>query len=77
MKCDVKQSDFQQCFTKAVESAIKQMNRPFKEVNLLNLEPLEIPSMTIAAGSHVFYTQQVLKNMKVSGFNETTCSKVE
>ncbi|XP_063930464.1 uncharacterized protein LOC135142650 [Zophobas morio] len=77
MQCDVKQSDFQQCLTKAVESAIKQMNRPLKEVNLLNLEPLEIPAMTVAAGSQILYSQQVFKNMKVSGFNETTCSKVE
>ena len=77
MKCNLKQTDFQQCLTKAVEDAIKQMNRPLKGVNLLNLGPLEIPGMTVAAGSQVLYTQQVFKNMKVSGFNETTCSKVE
>ncbi|KAJ3651242.1 hypothetical protein Zmor_017293 [Zophobas morio] len=77
IKCDFKQTDFQECLTTAVQNAIRQLNHPFNEVNLLAIEPLEIPSLSIAAGSRIVFTQQNYKNLKFSGFNETTCSKVE
>ncbi|KAJ3651243.1 hypothetical protein Zmor_017294 [Zophobas morio] len=77
IKCDLKQNDFQECLTTAVQKAIRELNRPFRKVNLLGMEPLEIPELTIAAGSRIVFTQQIFKHLKLSGFNETTCSKVE
>ncbi|XP_063930322.1 protein takeout-like [Zophobas morio] len=77
IKCNRKQADFQQCLTKAVENAVRQMDHPFKEVGLLNLESFVIPELTVAAGSRVLVAQQTLKNMTLSGFNETKCTKVE
>ncbi|XP_063930475.1 protein takeout-like [Zophobas morio] len=76
-KCNVKQIFSHLCLRQAIESAIKQMDRPIKSLGLVSLEPLVIPSLIIDAGSQVVHTQQIYKNMKLSGFNETSCSKAE
>ena len=65
------------CLPKAIESAIRQMDRPVKKLGLLSLEPLVIPSMIIEAGSQFVATKQIFKNLKLSGFNETSCPKAE
>ena len=63
------------CLPKAIESAIKEMNRPIKNLGLVNREPLIIPSLIIDAGSQYVHTKQIFKNLKLSGLNETSCSK--
>ncbi|KAJ3651259.1 hypothetical protein Zmor_017309 [Zophobas morio] len=76
-KCNLKQISSQDCLPKAIESAIKQMNRPIKKLGVLGLQPLVIPSLIIDAGSQFLVAQQIYKDMKLSGFNETSCSKAE
>ncbi|KAJ3651260.1 hypothetical protein Zmor_017310 [Zophobas morio] len=76
-KCNLKQISSNMCLPQAIEGAIKQMDRPIKKLGLVSLEPLVIPSMIIDAGSQVMHGQQIFKNLKLSGFNETTCVKAE
>ncbi|KAJ3651261.1 hypothetical protein Zmor_017311 [Zophobas morio] len=76
-KCNLKQISSQMCLPQAIESAIKQMDRPIKKLGIVNLEPLEIPFLIVDAGSQFIHTQQAFKNMKLSGFNETSCTKAE
>lgn len=76
-KCDPKQKNFNQCLTKAVENAIKQLNRPIKEVNLPNLEPLDVPSLVIGAGSGAVSFQQNYKNVKVAGLTKLSCENLK
>ncbi|KAJ3651252.1 hypothetical protein Zmor_017302 [Zophobas morio] len=75
-KCSVNLSS-DKCLPKAIENAIRQMDRPIKKLGLVNLEPLIIPSLIIDSGSQYVATKQIFKNMKLSGFNETSCSKAE
>ncbi|RZC34513.1 takeout-like [Asbolus verrucosus] len=76
-KCNRKQSDFNECLTSAVEDAIRQLTQPIKEVNLPNLEPLEVPSLIIGAGHGAVAFSQNYKNLQVSGFSKTECSKFD
>ena len=76
-KCNLKQLSSHMCLPQAIENAIKQMDRPIKKLGLVGLEPLVIPSLIVDAGSQILHTQQIYKNMKMSGFNETSCSKAE
>ncbi|XP_063930459.1 protein takeout-like [Zophobas morio] len=76
-KCNLKQISSHQCLPNAIESAIKQMNRPSKKLGLVSMEPLVIPLMIMDAGNQFVTAQHTYKNMRVSGFNETTCSKAE
>ncbi|RZB54431.1 JHBP domain containing protein [Asbolus verrucosus] len=75
-KCDRKQNDFDDCLTKAIDVSVKQLKKPIKEYGLPNLEPLEIPSLTIGAGTGPVAVQQNYKNMKLSGFTSSVCSKI-
>ncbi|XP_044260588.1 protein takeout-like [Tribolium madens] len=77
LKCDKNQTNFQKCLIKAVTNALAQLNKPFKEVGLPNMEPLEVPSLTIGAGSGAVSFQQNYKNLKMSGFTQTTCPKFD
>ncbi|KAJ3651256.1 hypothetical protein Zmor_017306 [Zophobas morio] len=76
-KCNLKQISSRLCLPKAIESAIKQMDHPIKELGLIRLEPVVIPSLIIDAGSQYVTSKQIFENLKLSGFNETSCSKVE
>ncbi|KAJ3651196.1 hypothetical protein Zmor_017248 [Zophobas morio] len=50
-KCNRNQKDFNECLSKAVKDAIEQLNRPFRDEGLPSLEPLEIPELTVGAGT--------------------------
>ncbi|XP_063930412.1 protein takeout-like isoform X1 [Zophobas morio] len=76
-KCNLKQTSSRLCLPKAIESALRQMDRPIKSLGLVSLEPLVIPSLTIDAGSQYVAAKHTYQNLRVSGFNETTCSKAE
>ncbi|XP_063930324.1 uncharacterized protein LOC135142537 [Zophobas morio] len=76
-KCNLKQISSRLCLPKAIESAIKQMDHPIKELGLIRLEPVVIPSLIIDAGSQYVTSKQIFENLKLSGFNETSCSKAE
>ncbi|CAH1383488.1 unnamed protein product, partial [Tenebrio molitor] len=75
-KCNRKQSDFNDCFFKAVEHAIKQLNVPIKEVGLPNLDPLYVPKMSVGAGNSAAAFEQNYNNMTLTGFTKNKCTKV-
>ncbi|XP_068900652.1 protein takeout-like isoform X1 [Tenebrio molitor] len=76
-KCNRKRKDFGECLAQAVEDAVGQLTKPFKEVGLNSLDPLEVPSMTIAPGSGPTNFQQNYKNMKITGFSKPKISKFD
>ncbi|KAJ3651198.1 hypothetical protein Zmor_017250 [Zophobas morio] len=76
-KCNRSQKDLNECLSKAVKDAIQQLTRPFREVGLPSLEPLEIPQLTIAAGTGALGLAQNFKNMKVYGFSKPEATKFE
>ncbi|XP_044261206.1 uncharacterized protein LOC123009145 [Tribolium madens] len=69
-KCDPNNP---KCLTKSVENAVKQLTKAFKDVGLPNLEPLEVPSLTIGTNSG---TQHHYKDVKISGFTKLTCTNI-
>ncbi|CAH1383486.1 unnamed protein product, partial [Tenebrio molitor] len=75
-KCSRKQSDFDDCFFKSVEHAIKQLNVPIKEVGLPSIDPLLVPSMTIGAGTSAVAFEQRYTNLSFTGFTNIKFSKV-
>ncbi|XP_044260730.1 protein takeout-like isoform X2 [Tribolium madens] len=76
-KCPRKGPNFSQCSVKAVENAVRQLTRPIKEVGLPVIDPLEVPSMTIAPGNGPTKFQQNYKNMKVWGYSKGQFSKFD
>ncbi|RZC32122.1 takeout-like [Asbolus verrucosus] len=76
-KCNRKTSDFNLCLPEAVESAVSQLNKPINEVGLPSLEPLQIPSLTIGAGTNAVGVEQNFKNVKLSGFTKIAVSKFD
>lgn len=76
-KCSRKQPDFDKCLVKAVENAVGQLTKPFREVALPSIDPYEVPSMTIEPGSGPARFQQNFKNLKVTGFSKGKFSKFQ
>lgn len=74
-KCDKTDKNFQNCILKAVTNALHQMDKPFKEVGLPNMEPLKVPFLKIGAGNGAVNFEQKYKNLRISGFTKTECSK--
>jgi hypothetical protein len=70
-------SPFKECFFKAVEDAVSQMTIPIKEVGLPKLDPMSIPSMSIAASTSAAAFHQNYENITLSGFTKNNCSKIE
>ncbi|XP_063926742.1 protein takeout-like [Zophobas morio] len=76
-KCNRNQNDLNECLSKAVKDAIEQLNRPFRDVGLPSMEPLEIPELTVGAGTGAVGLVQHFKNMKVHGFSKPETTKFE
>ncbi|RZB54430.1 JHBP domain containing protein [Asbolus verrucosus] len=76
-KCDRNKKDFNQCLSKAVEDAVRQLTKPIKELGLPSMEPLEVPSLVIGAGSGAVAFEQNYQNTSVSGYGKMSCSKAE
>jgi hypothetical protein len=66
-----------ECLSAAVDDAIRQLDKPFKQVGLPSLEPLEIPAVTIEAGTGAVGLQQNFKNVKIYGFTKPESTKFE
>jgi phosphopantetheinyl transferase (holo-ACP synthase) len=49
-KCNRKQPNLKECVFKAAQNGISQLTRAFDDVNIANVNPLEVPEMTIDAG---------------------------
>ncbi|RZC39868.1 JHBP domain containing protein, partial [Asbolus verrucosus] len=76
-KCDRKQDDFNQCLVTAVQDAVRQLEKPFPEVGLPSLEPIETSHLTVAPGPNVFQVQQSYENFNNFGFTTAEVSKFE
>ncbi|KYB27014.1 uncharacterized protein LOC103313373 [Tribolium castaneum] len=76
-KCARKDPNFGQCMVKAVQNAVGQLTRPIKEVGLPAVDPLVVPSMTIAPGDGPTKFQQNYKNMEVKGFSKGQFTKFD
>ncbi|KAJ3618506.1 hypothetical protein MTP99_006486 [Tenebrio molitor] len=76
-KCKKDQPDVNECLSTAVDDAIRQLDKPFKQVGLPSLEPLEIPAVTIEAGTGAVGLQQNFKNVKIYGFTKPESTKFE
>jgi hypothetical protein len=61
----------------AFNHVISQLNVPMRELNLPNLEPLDVPFMSIAAGKGPAAFQQIYKNLKVSGMTKNKFENIE
>jgi hypothetical protein len=61
----------------AVVDAVVKLNAPIREVGLVNLQPLDVPSLVIGAGTGAVAFQQNYKNIKLSGLKKVECEKVE
>ncbi|RZC40990.1 JHBP domain containing protein, partial [Asbolus verrucosus] len=72
--CDRKHNDFNQCLVAAVQDAIRQLEKPFPEVGLPSLEPVEISHFSVAPGPTVFQVQQKYDNFKAFGFSTAKVS---
>ncbi|RZB54429.1 JHBP domain containing protein [Asbolus verrucosus] len=77
MKEKTKQSNFDECLTKAIEDAFKQLTKPFPEAGLPGLEPLEIPSLVISAGSGPVAFEQNYQELRLSGFTKISCTQAK
>jgi hypothetical protein len=60
-----------------VKHAVKQLNAPIKEVGLPSVDPLLIPSLTIAAGTSAVALEQRYTNMTFMGFSNINFSKIQ
>ncbi|CAH1383492.1 hypothetical protein MTP99_005992 [Tenebrio molitor] len=76
VRCHRRQSDFNTCLVIAAEVAVRQLNRPFSELGLPSLEPVEIPSLKVAAGNTVGFEQKY-KNIKFTGFTNVKFTRFE
>jgi hypothetical protein len=77
LKCNRKQPDLKECVLKATRDAVPKMIRPYKEVNLPSLYPLEIPSATLYGGSGTIALDQHYKNCKIFGFERPDIKQFE
>ncbi|KAJ3651195.1 hypothetical protein Zmor_017248 [Zophobas morio] len=68
-KCNRNQKDFNECLSKAVKDAIEQLNRPFRDEGLPSLEPLEIPELTVGAGTGASSYEEVFNQIVQTIFN--------
>ncbi|XP_044261204.1 protein takeout-like [Tribolium madens] len=69
-KCDLRDNNYNECLGKAVQNAIEQLTSPMEAVGLPDLEPLEVPSMVIGAGSGAVQFQQNYFDIKIGGLTK-------
>ena len=76
-KCNRNENGFNVCLSNAIEDAVRNLNKWYKEVGLPSLHPLQIPALTIEAGQGTVSFQQKYKNVTVWGFDKINCPKAE
>ncbi|RZC37204.1 JHBP domain containing protein [Asbolus verrucosus] len=76
-KCNRKQPDLKECVLRAVQDAVPQLNKPFEQLNLPTLDPLEIPEVVIRGDSTTVSLDQHFKDCKYYGFNTAKVDKFE
>ncbi|XP_044260826.1 protein takeout-like [Tribolium madens] len=70
-KCNRKDPDFDKCALEAANNGVVQVTKPFPEIHLPNLNPLEMSELKIGAGSEgVVNVQQNFKNCKLYGIDK-------
>ncbi|RZC41113.1 JHBP domain containing protein [Asbolus verrucosus] len=76
-KCNRKQPDLKECVLGAVRDGAPQLAKPFREVGLPSVEPLEVAQVTIKAGSGAVAVDQNFKNCKIYGLSGMQLDKFE
>ncbi|RZC38864.1 JHBP domain containing protein [Asbolus verrucosus] len=76
-KCNRKEPDFASCVVEAAQTNIPQLTRPFSEVRLPSLDPLEIPSLVIGSGKATVAAEQRFHNCKIYGLDKVKVDKFE
>ncbi|KAJ3650906.1 hypothetical protein Zmor_016981 [Zophobas morio] len=76
-RCLRKDPEFKKCYIKAAQFGITQLTKPYKAFDLPNLEPLLVPSLTIAGRGGVVDVDQTFKNCKVHGLTTMKLDKFE
>ncbi|KAJ3650902.1 hypothetical protein Zmor_016977 [Zophobas morio] len=61
-KCFRKDPNFKNCILEAVQSGIPQLTKPFKSLDLPNLEPFEVPLLTVRDKGGAVALNQNFKN---------------
>ncbi|RZC33360.1 JHBP domain containing protein [Asbolus verrucosus] len=74
-KCNRKDPDFQKCVLEAAQSGLSQLTKPFEEVSLPTLDPLDVVELRVGTASKVVNFDQ--KNCKLYGIDKTEFSKFE
>ncbi|XP_068900382.1 protein takeout-like [Tenebrio molitor] len=69
-KCNRKRDDLDQCLSTAVADAVRQLGQPQSAIGLPSLEPLEIPSLTVGAGTGPVGFAQNFHNVKIKGLTK-------
>ncbi|RZC33943.1 JHBP domain containing protein, partial [Asbolus verrucosus] len=76
-KCNRTQDDFNQCLATALQDALSQLTKPFPEVGLPSLDPLETPALTVPAGSSILQFPQVYTNFNIYGLTNGNVTKFD
>ncbi|KYB26933.1 protein takeout [Tribolium castaneum] len=77
IKCDRKKPDFKKCGPESIHQAMRQMDKPTKELGIPSLSPLVIPSLSIAGGQGSVKLDQNYKNVHIYGITNLECSKFD
>lgn len=77
-KCNRKDADFQQCCLNAANNGLSQLTKPFPELNLPNVDPLEIKVLNIEPGATgVVALTQKFHDCKMVGISKSILDKFE
>ncbi|XP_063926348.1 protein takeout-like [Zophobas morio] len=68
-KCARNRPDFKNCVFKAAQNGIPQLNKPYDELTLPNLEPLHLEEITIGGLDGPVTLQQKFKNCDLYGLS--------
>ncbi|RZC33108.1 JHBP domain containing protein, partial [Asbolus verrucosus] len=69
-RCKKDSSDADRCLSAAVEDALRRLTAPFDDVGLPSLDPLDVPALTIGAGTGPVGVEQKFKDLKLYGFTK-------
>ncbi|XP_044261043.1 protein takeout-like [Tribolium madens] len=76
-KCNRNQPDLNQCLLQAAQNGISQLTRAYEKVNIPNLNPFEVPEVTVGQGSGTVAVDQNFKNCLFSGFHKMKLDQFE
>ncbi|RZC37205.1 JHBP domain containing protein [Asbolus verrucosus] len=76
-KCNRKQPDLRECVLAAAQHALPQLVKPFKELSLPSLDPLEVREVAIKSAAGSATVDQIFTDCKLSGFHKVQVDRFE